>query len=93
MMPPDKPSDQDQIQARRRRRAEFIRALYLRVNADVNEFIDGLELGAAVGVDADETRRIIAYFEEKGAVRVDDHKSALIRLTAAGVDLVEAEIP
>ena len=85
--------DQDQIQTRRRRRADFLRALYLDVNASVSEFVDGLALGARVGADAEETRRIIAYFEEKGVIRVDDHQSGVIRITVAGVDLVETEIP
>ena len=85
--------DPDEFRARRQRRADFLRALYQEVNGSVSEFVDGLELGARIGVDSEETRRMIAYFEEKGAVMVDDHKSGVIRITAAGVDLVETEIP
>jgi len=82
----------DQLKLRRERRASFLRVLYENVNANVNEFVDGIVLGEQVGADADETRRIIAYFEEKGAVLVDDHKTGVIRLTATGIDLVEADI-
>ena len=85
--------DSDQVRARRQRRTEFLRALYGDVNANVNEFVDGIALGAKVGANDEETRRIIAYFEEKGALMVDDHKTGVIRITAAGIDLVEAEIP
>jgi predicted transcriptional regulator len=84
--------DSDQARARRQRRTEFLRVLYEDVNASVNEFVDGIAIGSKVGADAEETRRIIAYFEEKGALMVDDHKTGVIRITATGIDLVEAEI-
>ena len=66
--------------------------LYDDVNANVNEFVDGIAIGQRVGADGEETRRIIAYFEEKGALMVDDHKTGVIRITAAGIDQVETEI-
>ena len=84
--------DSDQARARRQRRTEFLRVLYEDVNASVNEFVDGIAIGSRVGADAEEARRIIAYFEEKGALMVDDHKTGVIRITATGIDLVEAEI-
>jgi hypothetical protein len=85
--------DSDQVKARRQRRADFIRTLYDDVDANVNEFVDGIAIGTRISADDQETRRIIAYFEEKGAIMVDDHKSCVIRITAVGIDLVESEIP
>ena len=82
----------EQIRTRKQRRTSFLQTLYEQVNANVNEFVDGMALGEKVGADAEETRRIIAYFEEKGAVMVDDHKTGVIRITATGIDLVEADI-
>ena len=83
--------DFDQAKARRQRRIDFLHALYEDVNASVNEFVDGIALGQRIGADEEETRRIIAYFEEKGAIMVDDHKTGVIRITAAGVDMAESQ--
>jgi hypothetical protein len=83
--------DKDRIRARRARRQQFLRMLYEEIDGSVNDFVDGLELGARVAADEDEARRLIAYLEEKGLIKVDDHKAGIIRLTADGVDAVEQE--
>ena len=83
--------DKDRIKTRRERRREFLRTLYEEIDGSVNEFVDGLEIGMRLGADEAEARRIIAYFEEKGLLKVDDHKTGIIRLTADGVDAVETE--
>lgn len=83
--------DPDRIRERRQRRQAFLHTLYDDVEGSVNEFVDGYEIAARLGADLAEARRIIAYFEEKAFVRVDDHKAGIIRLTAEGVDAVEAE--
>ena len=83
--------DKDKIKARRERRQQFLRSLYEEVDGSVNEFIDGLELASGLGADVAEGRRIIAYLEEKGLLKVDDHKAGIIRITADGVDAVETE--
>ena len=82
--------DKKELQERRRRRMEFLDALYEEVNADVNEFVDGYAIATRVGADQSEAKRIIAYLEEKGAVKVDDHKAGIIRITADGIDVVES---
>jgi ribosomal protein S25 len=82
--------DKEELHERRRRRTEFLQALYERVDADVNEFVDGYEIAQRVGADQAEAKRIIAYFEEKGSVKVDDHKAGIIRITADGIDVVES---
>jgi hypothetical protein len=81
--------DQDRIRARRERREAFLRALYAEVDGSVSDFVDGFQIAAGVGADGDEARRIMAYFEEKGFLLVDDHKTGVIRITATGVDVVE----
>lgn len=83
--------DREKIRQRRERRQQFLRSLYEEIDGSVNDFVDGLELGQRLGADADEARRIISYLEEKGLVKVDDHKTGIIRITAAGVDAVETE--
>lgn len=84
--------DADRIRARRERRAAFLHAIYAETDGSVSDFVDGFQIGAGVGADADEVRRIITYFEEKGLLKVDDHKAGVIRITAAGVDEVETGV-
>lgn len=79
------------MRRRRELRREFLLRLYERVDASVSEFVDAHEIAAALGIDDDETRRMFEYLEEKGWILVDDHRAAVIRLTAAGVDAAEAE--
>lgn len=79
----------DRIAARRAMRAEFLRRLYERVDGSVSEFVNGYELTDAIGIDRTEAGRLFAYFEEKGLIRVDDHREGTLRLTADGVDRVE----
>lgn len=83
--------DKERIKARRERRQQFMRALYEEIDGSVNEFVDGLDIATRLGADPEEGRRIIAYLEEKGLLKVDDHKAGIIRITADGVDAVETE--
>lgn len=81
----------DAMRQRRRLRRAFLQQLYDRVDGSVSEFVTAQDIGAALDVDEAESRRIFEYLEEKGFVMVDDHRAGIIRLTAAGVDEVEAE--
>jgi predicted transcriptional regulator len=40
-------------------------------------------------ITPEETRKILAYLEEKGYVLVDDHRAGVVRITAEGIDAVE----
>ena len=82
--------DREAIKQRRKRREEFMARLYETVDGNVSEFIQGFDLAAELGADAEEGRRMIAYLEEKGLIKVDDHRNGVVRITAAGVDEVEA---
>jgi predicted ArsR family transcriptional regulator len=79
------------IRQRREQRREFLRRLYDQVDGSVSEFVDAHALGAALGLDKTATRNVFEYLEEKGLVFVDDHRAGTLRITAAGVDVVEAE--
>ncbi|HEU5209217.1 MAG TPA: hypothetical protein VFU06_07385 [Longimicrobiales bacterium] len=78
------------IEARRRQRAAFLARLYETVDGDVSAFVSAWDIADAIGMDRAEARRVVEYFAEKGLVHVDDHRSGTVRLTAAGVDHVEA---
>lgn len=75
---------------RRARRAAFLRSLYDAVDANVSEFVNGFELAGGLGMERPETERVLGYLEEKGLIRVDDHREGILRITAAGIDAVEA---
>ncbi len=79
----------EEVRARRARRAEFLVRLYTHAGSDVRVFVDALEIGEALGAGPDEMRRILAYHEELGHIRVDDYRAGLVRLTAGGVDRAE----
>jgi predicted ArsR family transcriptional regulator len=82
--------DKEAIRERQKRRQAFMRRLYETVDGSVSEFVQGFELAAELGADGEEARRILAYLEEKGLIKVDDHRNGVIRITAAGVDEVES---
>jgi predicted transcriptional regulator len=82
--------DREAIEERQKRRSEFMRCLYQTVDGSVSEFVQGFDLASELGADAEEARRILAYLEEKGLIKVDDHRNGVIRITAAGVDAVES---
>jgi hypothetical protein len=85
--------DPNQIKQRRKRREDFMLRLYQAVDGSVSEFVQGFDIAAELAADAEEGRRIIAYLEEKGWIKVDDHRNGVIRITAAGVDAVETTSP
>ena len=80
----------ESIQQRRERRHEFLLQLYMRVGGSISEFVPAYELGAELGIEESEVRKIFEYLEEKKFVLVDDHRAGIVRLTAAGVDEVES---
>ena len=75
---------------RREQRRQFIIALYEKVDASVSTFVSAFEIGGALGIDDDECKRMFEYFEEKGYLLVDDHRTGIVRITAGGIDHVEA---
>lgn len=81
--------DPGEVRKRRATRRAFLMALYEQVDGGVSEFVNGFDLAAGLGVARDETAKLLAYLEEKGLIRVDDHRVGTLRLTAAGVDAVE----
>jgi hypothetical protein len=84
-------NDMESLKRHRPRwRRVLLTAVYDEVGASVTDFVDVLALGDTLGVPADEVRKALGYFEEKGWLRVDDHRGGVARLTAAGADVVES---
>ena len=76
-------------QQRQRNRQALLDSVYEAAEADVRVFVPAFDLGSALGMDAGETGRALAYLEEKGLLMVDDFKTAIVRITATGIDCVE----
>ena len=72
------------------KRWAFLERLYAATDADVRMFVSAHEVAAALGIEHDDVGKILAYFEEKGYVKVDDYHSGVVRMTVQGVDAVEA---
>lgn len=77
------------IAKRRTERGVFLGRLYEVTDGSVSEFVEGYKLGEALGIGKDELRRHLEYFVEKGWIVVDDFRTGIVRLTAAGIDRVE----
>ena len=82
---------QPEIARRRQNRSDFLQRLYEMVDASVTTFVNGLEIADALGIGREEALRIIEYLQEKQFIHIDDHKLGIIRITALGIDHVEAE--
>lgn len=80
----------EMMRRRREQRRQLLVRLYEVTDGSVSEFVGAWDLAAELGIAGDEARRIVEYLEEKGWVLVDDHRTGTIRLTASGVDEVEA---
>jgi Mn-dependent DtxR family transcriptional regulator len=79
----------EDLRARNERRMDLLRAIYESVDSSVSAFVSAFEIGPGLGMDRAETVTAIEYLEERGLVKVDDHGTGLLRLTADGVDRVE----
>lgn len=88
-------TDHDANDLRKQRpawRRALLAGVYDEAAASVTEFVDALAIAAALGIPEPEARKAIGYLEEKGWLRVDDHRSGVARLTAAGADEIEAQV-
>lgn len=79
----------DDMRIRRQRRSELLKAIYKTADASVTEFVSAHDLIEALDISPEESRKIIAYLEEKGYLLVDDHRAGVVRITAEGIDAVE----
>jgi hypothetical protein len=84
-------SEEKNTAARRANRGRFLRHLYARSQADVATFHDGYEIADELRLPHDELGRIVRYYEERGLVKQVGGGGLTLRITAAGIDHVEAE--
>lgn len=82
----------DGIHERRRLRAALLVRLYHEVDGSVTQFVHAFDVAAELGMAQAEAAKAMAYLEERGHVKVDDHRAGVLRLTASGVDEAESRI-
>jgi hypothetical protein len=81
----------DERTERRRQRLDFLTRLYEKVDASVSHFVSAFDIAAALHIPAAQCTAILEYLQEKKYIHIDDHKQGIIRITAEGIDRVEAE--
>ena len=80
-----------EIERRRQNRTAFLVRLYEIVDASVSTFVSGPEIATGIGVTYDARYAHQADWEEKQYIHIIDHKLGIVRITALGIDHVEAE--
>jgi DNA-binding MarR family transcriptional regulator len=80
----------DAIAARRAARVRFLEHLYRCSEEELSEYQDGYEVAAALGLERTDAERIVRYLEDHGFV-VKSGTGMVVRITARGIDHVEAE--
>ena len=63
--------------------------LYWTVDGNVHEFVSAFDIGGEISADDADDGRLLGYLEEKGFIKIDDHKHGIVRITAEGIDFVE----
>jgi CTP-dependent riboflavin kinase len=81
----------DEVRRRREVRRRFLEILYRHSEEGESEYQDGYELAAELGISRQDAERVVRYHEDHGYVRKTGSPGLTVRITAAGIDHVEAE--
>jgi CTP-dependent riboflavin kinase len=80
----------DAIRARRESRRRFLDYLYRCSEEESTEYRDGYEVADELGISRQDAERIVRYLEDHGFVLKTGRTGLVLRITAAGIDHVEA---
>ena len=80
----------DAIRARRENRRRFLDYLYRCSEEEATEYRDGYEVADELGISRQDAERIVRYLEDHGYVIKTGRTGLVLRITAAGIDHVEA---
>ena len=81
----------DEVRRRRELRRRFLETLYEHSERGESEYQDGYELAAELGIGRQDAERIVRYHEDHGFLRKSGSHGLTVRITAQGIDHVEAE--
>ena len=82
----------DAIRARRENRRRFLDYLYRCSEEEATEYRDGYEVADELGISRQDAERIVRYLEDHGYVMKTGRTGLVLRITAAGIDHVEAGV-
>jgi CTP-dependent riboflavin kinase len=80
----------DEIRARRENRRRFLEHLYRCSEEQSTEYQDGYEVADELEISRQDADRIVRYLEDKGFVTKTGRTGLVLRITADGIDHVEA---
>lgn len=80
----------DAIRARREKRRRFLEHLYRCSEEESTEYRDGYEVADDLEISRQDAERIVRYLEDHGFVLKTGRTGLVLRITAAGIDHVEA---
>ncbi|HEX8904551.1 MAG TPA: hypothetical protein VF771_06900 [Longimicrobiaceae bacterium] len=80
----------DEVRRRRELRRRFLETLYEQSERGESEYLDGYEMAAGLGLSRQDAERIVRYHEDHGFVRKSGSHGLTVRITAQGIDHVEA---
>ncbi|HYJ79461.1 MAG TPA: hypothetical protein VEW03_07680 [Longimicrobiaceae bacterium] len=78
------------LQRRRELRRRFLEVLYRHSEEGESEYQDGYELAAELGLSRQDAERVVRYHEDHGFVRKTGSHGLTVRITAQGIDHLEA---
>jgi Mn-dependent DtxR family transcriptional regulator len=81
----------DEIRRRRENRRRYLEHLYRCSEEQSTEYQDGYEVAEALGIGRQDAERIVRYLEDHGFVTKTGRTGLVLRVTAQGIDHVEAE--
>lgn len=80
----------DEIRRRRENRRRFLEHLYRSSEEESTEYQDGYDVAEALEINRQDAERIVRYLEDHGFVTKTGRTGLVLRITAAGIDHVEA---
>jgi CTP-dependent riboflavin kinase len=80
----------DEVRRRRENRRRFLEVLYRCSEEGATEYVDGYEVGDGLGIARQDSERIVRYLEDHGQVMKTGRTGLVVRITARGIDAVEA---
>lgn len=81
----------DGLRRRRELRRRFLERLYQHSEEGESEYQDGYELAAELGMSRQDAERVVRYHEDHGFVRKTGSHGLTVRITAQGIDHLEAD--
>lgn len=80
----------DEIRRRRENRRRYLEHLYRCSEEQSTEYQDGYEVADELGIGRQDADRIVRYLEDHGFVTKTGRTGLVLRITAQGIDHVEA---